>query len=191
MPDFLPPFEFSFWWRLSAAINGGTGNTFVKDILSYQQEYASYRPDYIEATKLSNHDENRAGSDLGSSVEKMRLAGAVLLTAGGEPFVYYGEELGYTGVKDNGDEYVRLPMNWGDSYNTKLASYTDKPEVSLPAASVPEQTADSASVFRVYVDFARARNACPALAHGKMVRHELYNESLTAVPGALCMDNGL
>lgn len=175
-------FEFSFWWRLSEAINAGRGNTFVQNILSYQQEYASYRPDYIEATKLSNHDENRAGSDLGSSVEKMRLAGAVLLTAGGEPFVYYGEELGYTGVKDNGDEYVRLPMNWGDSYNTKLASYTDKSEVSLPAASVSEQAADSSSVFRVYMDFARARNACPALAHGKMVRHELYNESLTAVP---------
>ena len=175
-------FEFSFWWRLSEAINAGRGNTFVQNILSYQQEYASYRPDYIEATKLSNHDENRAGSDLGSSVEKMRLAGAVLLTAGGEPFVYYGEELGYTGVKDNGDEYVRLPMNWGDSYNTKLASYTDKSEVSLPAASVSEQAADSTSVFRVYMDFARARNACPALAHGKMVRHELYNESLTSVP---------
>lgn len=175
-------FEFSFWWRLSAAINSGTGNTFVRDILSYGQEYASYRQDYIEATKLSNHDENRAGSDLSGSVARMRLAGAVLLTAGGEPYIYYGEELGYTGVKDNGDEYVRLPMNWGDSYNTRLASYTDKSEVSLPASSVMEQAAESSSVFRVYKDFARARNACPALAHGKMVRHSLYNESLSALP---------
>lgn len=175
-------FEFSFWWRLSAAINSGTGNTFVRDILSYGQEYASYRPDYIEATKLSNHDENRTGSDLGGSVARMRLAGAVLLTAGGEPYIYYGEELGYTGVKDNGDEYVRLPMNWGDSHNTRLASYTDKSEVALPASSVVEQAAESSSVFRVYKDFAFARNACPALAHGKMVRHSLYNESLSALP---------
>ena len=178
-------FEFAFWWRLSSGINSGTGNTFVKDILSYQQEYAAVRPDYIEATKLSNHDENRAGSDLGESTAKMRLAGAVLLTAGGEPYIYYGEELGYTGVKDNGDEYVRIPMNWGDSYNTKLAAYTDKAEVTLPAASVSEQAADASSVFRVYKDFARARHACPALAHGHMVRHDLYNETLTALP-ALC-----
>lgn len=178
-------FEFAFWWRLSSGINSGTGNTFVKDILSYQQEYAAVRPDYIEATKLSNHDENRAGSDLGESTAKMRLAGAVLLTAGGEPYIYYGEELGYTGVKDNGDEYVRIPMNWGDSYNTKLSSYTDKSEITLPTASVSEQAADASSVFRVYKDFARARHACPALAHGHMVRHDLYNETLTALPG-LC-----
>lgn len=178
-------FDFSFWWRLSSGINSGTGNTFVKDILSYQQEYAAVRPDYIEATKLSNHDENRAGSDLGESTAKMRLAGAVLLTAGGEPYIYYGEELGYTGVKDNGDEYVRIPMNWGDSYNTKLSSYTDKSEITLPTASVSEQAADASSVFRVYKDFARARHACPALAHGRMVRHDLYNETLASLP-ALC-----
>ena len=178
-------FDFSFWWRLRDALNSGIGNNFVKTIMSYQDEYAAVRPDYIEATKLSNHDENRAGSDLGESVEKMRLAGAVLLTAGGHPFIYYGEELGYTGVKDNGDEYVRVPMNWGDSYNTKLASYAGKAETVLPAASVPEQAADVSSVFRVYMDFARARHACPALAHGRMVRHSMYNETLGAVP-ALC-----
>ena len=178
-------FDFSFWWRLKDAVNSGTGNTFVKDILSYQQEYAAVRPDYIEATKLSNHDENRAGSDLGESTAKMRLAGAVLLTAGGQPYIYYGEELGYTGVKDNGDEYVRIPMNWGDSYNTKLAAYTDKAEVTLPTAPVTKQAADASSVFRVYKDFARARHAYPALTHGHMVRHDLYNETLTALP-ALC-----
>ena len=178
-------FDFSFWWRLSAAINGGVGNTFVRDILSYQDEYAAVRPDYIEATKLSNHDENRAGSDLGGSTAKMKLAGAVLLTAGGAPYIYYGEELGYTGVKDQGDEYVRTPMNWGDSYTPDLYAYAGKSDVSLGAASVMEQTADSASVFRVYKDFALARNAVPALANGKMVRHDLYNESLTALP-ALC-----
>ena len=173
-------FDFSFWWRLSAAINGGVGNTFVRDILSYQDEYAAVRPDYIEATKLSNHDENRAGSDLGGSAAKMKLAGAVLLTAGGAPYIYYGEELGYTGVKDNGDEYVRVPMNWGDSYNTKLASYAGKSETALPASSVVEQAADSTSVLKVYMDFARARNAVPALAKGRMVRHDVINESLTS-----------
>lgn len=173
-------FEFSFWWRLSAAINSGTGNTFVRDILSYQDEYAAYRPDYIEATKLSNHDENRAGSDLGSSTAKMRLAGAVLLTAGGSPYIYYGEELGYTGVKDNGDEYVRVPMNWGDSHETDFSAYSGKSGSGLSGASVVEQAADPSSVFRVYKDFARARNAVPALAKGKMVRHDVINETLTS-----------
>lgn len=178
-------FDFSFWWRLSAAINGGTGNTFVRDILSYRAEYAAVRPDYIDAVKLSNHDENRAGSDLGGSAARMKLAGAVLLTAGGEPYIYYGEELGYTGVKNNGDEYVRVPMNWGDGYTADLSSYAGKSGFSQSVASVVEQAEDPESVLRVYMDFARARNAVPALSRGKMVRHDLYNETLTALP-ALC-----
>ncbi len=37
----------------------------------------------------------------------MRLAGVVLLTAGGQPYIYQGEELGYWGSKSSGDEDVR------------------------------------------------------------------------------------
>lgn len=35
---------------------------------------------YIAATKLSNHDEDRAASKLGKSTAKEKLAAAVLLT---------------------------------------------------------------------------------------------------------------
>ena len=80
-------FEFSFWWRLKDCINSGDGSSFVGTIQGYQKLYSGYRLDYIEATKLSNHDEDRVGSDLGKNVDKMKLAGAVLLTAGGQPYI--------------------------------------------------------------------------------------------------------
>ncbi len=70
-----------------------------KTILNYRQEYAAYRPGYIAATKLSNHDEDRAASKLGKSTAKEKLAAAVLLTTPGSPYIYYGEELGYTAPK--------------------------------------------------------------------------------------------
>lgn len=177
-------FEFSFWWRLSNAINSGDARNFVKDLISYRSEYASYRKDFIAATKLSNHDENRAGSDLEESVAKMRLAAAVLMTADGEPYIYYGEELGYTGTKANGDEMVRTPMNWGDDYNTSIKAYCGKPDVALKDP-VAAQAADSTSVFRVYKDFALARNAYQVLGKGTMVRHDLFNENLASIP-SLC-----
>ena len=169
-------FEFSFWYRLEWALNNATGCYFTKDILNYRQEYAAYRPGYIAATKLSNHDEDRAASKLGKSTAKEKLAAAVLLTTPGSPYIYYGEELGLYGTKDKGDEYVRGPMLWGDSYTTH---YTDKIDatVSTNIPDVTKQTADHQSVLNTYLIFTALRNTYPALAQGTMTRHALFNES--------------
>ena len=169
-------FEFDFWYRLEWAINNGTGCYFAKDILGYQQLYAANRSDYIEATKLSNHDEDRTASKLGKNTAKEKLAAAVLLTAAGEPYIYYGEELGMYGVKDNGDEYVRGPMLWGDNAET---SYTDKIDknVASSIASASKQESDEKSLLNVYKQFARVRNTYPALAQGTMSKHSVYNEN--------------
>lgn len=75
-------------------------------------------------------------------------------------------------------------MNWGDDFNTSLKAYCGKPEVALKDP-VAKQAADSASVFRVYKDFALARNAYPVLGKGTMVRHDLFNENLASLP-SLC-----
>lgn len=172
-------FEFDFWYRLEWAINNGTGCYFAKDILSYRQKYANYRQDYIEATKLSNHDEDRTASQLGKSIAKCKLAAAVLLTGPGEPYIYYGEELGVYGMKEKGDEYVRGPMLWGDHYTT---SYTDKIDAMVSAAikPVPEQGADKNSLLNTYLTFTRLRNTYPSLAEGTMSEHPKYNENNTA-----------
>ena len=169
-------FEFSFWYRLEWAINNGTGRYLANDLLGYRQEYAAVRPDYIAATKLTNHDEDRAASLLGRNADKCRLAAAVLLTAQGTPYIYYGEELGLFGTKDNGDEYVRGPMLWGDNYTT---SYTDKidPQVEAEVPSVSEQQNDNTSLLATYRDFIRLRNTYPALATGTMSKHPVYNET--------------
>jgi glycosidase len=172
-------FEFSFWYRLSYAINNNTGCYFAKDILSYQQTYAGYRANYIEATKLSNHDEERSATTLGKSVDKEKLAAAVLLTSAGSPYIYYGEELGIFGNQNNGDEYVRSPMLWGDNTVTK---YTDKIDASVASSvkSVSAQQSDANSLLSTYLKFTKLRNTYPALASGTMTKHTTYNESNTA-----------
>lgn len=171
-------FEFSFWYRLEWAINNKQGCYFAKDILSYQKEYANYRPDYIEATKLSNHDEDRTASKLGKSEAQCKLAAAVLLTAPGEPYIYYGEELGIYGMKEKGDEYVRSPMLWGDSYTT---SYTSKIDATVASSIKPvtEQKENANSLLNTYVTFSKLRNTYPSLAEGTMTKHAVYNESNT------------
>ena len=167
-------FEFAFWYRLEWALNNATGCYFAKDIASYRTGYEAVRSDYIAASKLTNHDENRARSLLGGSLEKAKLAGVVLLTANGSPYIYYGEELGYVGIKDNkGDEYVRNPMKWGDSYTTTFIRQADAGMADV--ADVAAQSADEASILQLYRTFGALRNTYPALATGAMSVHPLYN----------------
>lgn len=163
-------FEFSFWWRLKDAINNGIGQHFVADIQSYQSLYASVRPDYIEATKLTNHDEDRAGNDLQKNTAKMKLAAAVLLTCSGDPYIYQGEELGYWGNKSGGDEYVRVPVKWtrnGPLASAKLSGKVDN-SMLTPQISVEAQSADANSILSVYRQFGKAREKYAALSEGSL-----------------------
>lgn len=173
-------FEFDFWYKLKWALQNGTGRYFAKDILAMQQKYSQYRSDCIEATKLSNHDEDRTGSELGKSRDKMKLAAAVLLTSQGSPYIYQGEELGYWGTKQNGDEYVRTPILWdktGGSAATAGVNGKYDRQMLTPDISVESQRDDENSVLSSYIYFARLRNTYPALAGGKMSKHGVYNEN--------------
>lgn len=173
-------FEFSFWYRLKWALQNNTGLYFAHDVISMQSAYSAYRSDYIEATKLSNHDEDRVGSDLDKSTDKMKLAAAVLLTSQGHPYIYQGEELGYWGNKSNGDEYVRTPIIWDrNSTNTATAGVNGKYDSKMlsKSMSVEAQGEDAESVLSVYRYFTTLRNIHPALAEGTMSRHPDYDEN--------------
>lgn len=177
-------FEFDFWYRLEWAINNGKGRYFLKDILTYQQRYAAVRTDYIEATKLSNHDEDRTRSKLAQNLAKSKLAGVVLLTAAGSPYIYYGEEIGLYGTKEKDDQYIRSRMLWGDNYTT---NYTGGHNIDAPMESsvgtVVTQSSDAESMLSVYRRFSELRNTYPALAVGTMMRHEVYNETNDSYDG--------
>lgn len=163
-------FEFSFWWGLKDVLNNRSAGSFVNNLISWRSSYLSNRSDAVPAIKLTNHDENRAASDLGRSDAKEKQAAAILLTAEGKPFVYQGEELGYWGVKDGGDEYVRTPMKWTKTGTVASGRLGGKVDNSMLTASisVEAQSADANSLMNVYKTFSQVRNTYPALASGKM-----------------------
>lgn len=172
-------FEFSFWFKLEWAINNNTGCFILKDLDEFEAKYSAQREDYMIATKLSNHDENRTRSTLGKSIQKSKLAAAILLTSRGEPYIYYGEELGYYGTKEAGDEYVRTPMAWGD--NSSTTTYTDKIDAEMlsDVGDTDSQRSDANSMLNLYLQFSQLRNNYDALAMGKMSQHEVYNQNNT------------
>ena len=171
-------FDFPFYGTLKDRILRGYGADFAATISGIQSSYASsynnrkytHSEGMMSALKLSNHDENRAASDLGNHNQKMRLAAAVLLTSPGKPFIYQGEELGYWGTKSNGDQNVRQPIFWerGSAYPVKWCDGNLDISVITEGKSVGEQAADNRSLLQLYRHFAYARNVNPALSSGEM-----------------------
>ena len=163
-------FNFYYWYTLKDRIGKGRGDDFATTINYFQNLFRGYRSDFIDAIKLTNHDEDRAANDLGRDLAKEKLAAAVLLTSPGKPYIYQGEELGYWGSKSKGDEYVRAPIKWTRGGSVPSAALNGKVDNSMLSGdiSVEAQEASASSLLRVYRDFAQARNAWKALAKGQI-----------------------
>ena len=173
-------FDFTGWEaRMSYAIQNSHAKWFPKDMIEQEKEYAKYRSDFIHATKLSNHDENRARTTLGGSIERAKMAAAILLTSVGSPYIYYGEEIGMLGDKSKDDIYVREPMMWAPKESDKMRPTWHKSQYNfeLNVGNVETQAKDPKSIYNVYRKFARLRNTYPALAYGTMELPSDFNDA--------------
>ncbi len=164
-------FDFQFWWDLQSCLldeniwRAGYGKSFPGSLKMRWDNHYQVRDDAITTTKLANHDEDRTASKLGRFMPKIRLAGSVLLTATGRPYIYQGEELGYWGTKAGGDEYVRTPILWTASQSSAASrGVSNKVDWSMltPAISVEAQSADETSLLTLYRRLAYLRNTNPA-----------------------------
>ena len=164
-------FEFDFGYKLRDAINNGNASGFAGTVGKYVSDHTALRSDAVTSFFLSNHDQNRFASEIGRNKDKQKLAAAVLLTIPGKPFIYQGEELGYWGTKDRGDEYVRTPILW-DKAGKQCAKkgVENKVDNAMLTAniSVEAQQGDNASILNVYKKFGKARKASKALAKGSI-----------------------
>lgn len=131
--------------------------------------YAAYRAHadghFDDAPFLSNHDQERVMSQLDGNAAHMRLAAAMLLTLPGEPFIYYGEELGMQGTKP--DEDIREPMRWyrqGKGQGT--ASWKDWSTHDGADISVQAEDSDPASLLNLYRKLIGWREHISALRDG-------------------------
>ena len=181
-------FEFDYAGMLSDALNNGNGLSYVTSVMRYVNDHASVRQDAITSLFLTNHDQDRWAEWVGKNVAREKQAAAMLLTSPGKPFIYMGEELGYTG-KRTGDTDVprRMPMAWDanlsmlcnkgldDNHQSDNTDYT----VVKAANSVATQEANENSLLNVYKTWSRLRNTYPALADGTMSEHATLNSRNT------------
>ena len=133
------------------------------------------------ATFLANHDQNRTMSQMINNVDFAKMAATLQLTSPGVPFIYYGEEIGMTGVKP--DEDIRLPIQWNG--NTVKAGFTSgtpwrTPSPDTPTFNVASQNNDPESLLNHYRDLIHLRNEHPALLNGDWVQVESNSKYIYA-----------
>lgn len=167
-------FDFPGWDRLRWALANDSGKWYPKDMLEHEAAFAVVRPDYIHATKLSNHDEDRTASALGGDQAKVKMAAKILLTISGNPYIYYGEELGMTGLKSDGDEGLRTPFPWGEAAPAGIRQATWR-RTDTSVKNLAAQKADPSSLWNVYRQFSALRNADPVMAYGNMTLPDNYD----------------
>jgi alpha-amylase len=140
----------------------------VQKVASY---YMQARP--TMASFVSNHD-IFAGKRLWDQVQgqeaRYKLAAAAYLLQPGTPFVYYGEEVGQSGVPTlKGDLPLRGPMSWNADAQT--AGFTTGQPFRPPAPNVATHNAaaqqkDPRSIWHFYKTMIGLRNQHPSIARG-------------------------
>lgn len=156
-------FEFDMALAILDSVDSGRRDSFAN---AQENVIANYPPGQY-AVFITNHDQNRVMSQLGNDVEKAKLAGTLLLTSPGVPFIYYGEEIGMRGIKP--DEDLRRPMQWSDAAGAGFTTGEPwrPPHQTYTDFNVAEQAADPASLLNHYRALIQLRNDHPALRFGE------------------------
>jgi glycosidase len=167
-PDQLDSyFAFELADALIDAVNRGSAEKMLDGYLRLQRAMPANR----WSPFLRNHDQTRTLTDLGGDFGKARVAVTLLLTLPGVPFLYYGEEIGMTGDKRNGDEQLRTPMQWSGAPHGGFTTGTPWEALRPDSATttVAAQDADPASLLNLHRRLIHLRAANPALAAGTLV----------------------
>lgn len=154
----------------------------VQSMLKYQTDFAAKNPDYIDAPFITNHDMGRVANALRNDPDDLKMAGGLLMTLSGNPFVYYGEEIGMSSAGTK-DENKRLPFIWSDTDTTGMTKGPKDAEAGITSAfaGVEEQQADSDSILNYYKRALRLRNENPELARGTIEAVEALCDGHQAV----------
>lgn len=158
-------FDFSIGNMTADMINAqqDVSGMFEAKLADIYQTYAKQNPGYIDAPFLSNHDEARIMTELRGDTVKAKLAAGIYMTLPGNPFVYYGEELGMTGGKP--DENIRLPFKWFQDAKDPQTNWESSVDLD-GVVSLQEQEKDANSIVSYYKKLIRIRQSSDALMKG-------------------------
>ena len=162
-------FNFDMGYAITSVVKSGKDTIgLVKKYKEISDFYRSVTPDFIDATFLKNHDQNRILSELDDDEEKMRVAVSILFTLPGTPYIYYGEEIGMKGMKP--DEYIREPFIWDEDKRDPMQTTWEIPKYSTDKTVVPlrKQKDNPNSLYNFYKSWIAYRNSSECMTFGDL-----------------------
>jgi glycosidase len=178
-------FHFDYGNAVVSAVTNGFSRSYVEDVIKWYNRALEKSETAIQAPFLRNHDQNRLASgsepgypNIGNHIDRLKMAAEMLLTIPGNPFIYYGEELGMMGEKAHRaplwDIPVRLPFLWHDERRTTwtIDEYNYNDPYNGNVLSVEDQLNDEDSLLNVYKALLNLRKETPALKYGTMTEFE-------------------
>lgn len=134
--------------------------TFLTDVHAV---FRHVNPHFIDGLMLSNHDQERVGSTLKGNSNHLKVAATLLLTLPGNPYLYYGEEIGMLGRKP--DEHIREPFIWAIGKVDRQRARWRKAKFSTSRTVQPlaQQQRDPDSLYHHYRRLIHFRNSHPVL----------------------------
>jgi alpha-amylase len=161
---------------ISNAVNRKEGSFIVNRYQTVVEEIKNVNSNAIMANFISNHDNNRSVGYFGRDENKIKMGASLLLMLPGNPFVYYGEEIGMTG--SGNDPTKRLPMIWSDSIEMSIPPGASV--VQQPFESVEKQIRDKDSILNHYKKAMSLRLKYPEIARGEIVPIQGFDNSIAA-----------
>jgi glycosidase len=144
-------------------------NWYVAYINSYRNIVNNVNPDAILTPFISNHDMNRAAGFLDLNNYEMHMAANLYILTYGNPFIYYGEEIGMKGSRatEMTDANRRLAMLWGDNDTVEDPIGSTYSEDNQTNGTVKSQLKDKDSLLNHYKKLIMIRKAIPEIARGE------------------------
>ncbi|ERJ13193.1 alpha-amylase family glycosyl hydrolase [Haloplasma contractile] len=165
-------FNFDAAHKILHAVKSNSSSGYTSGLESVYDIYEQQNPDFIDAPFLTNHDEDRIATQI-NNMGDLKMAADLLMMLSGNPYIYYGEEIGLKGYRSNGphyDETRRLPFIWSDdTYNTTW--FTDT--VNDGVASAEEQLQDPNSLLNHYKELIEVRKTNEALEIGEFIPYSV------------------
>lgn len=186
LSEYVQPFDtkfnFTFEQNMMNAVADeiavvDSGKNLSENLFDILQEYNKVDTNYIDGVFGTNHDQNRIMSQVAGNIEKAKLIANIYMTLPGNPFIYYGEEIGMFGEGD--DENKRTPFKWSDDKTDMDTSWeTDVQNDNVK--SLAEQKNDENSLFNHYKKIIALRKREKALSSGEYSPIDMGNDAVMA-----------
>ncbi len=171
-------FNFDLANLIIISARGGSDFGLARVSQRFINRYEEHSEWVIDVPFLTNHDQDRVMSVL-KDVDQAKMAASVYLTLPGNPFVYYGEEIG---MKGSGiDENKREPFRWYPVDGPGQTSWRVSTfNTGSWQPSVQEQQKDPHSLWRHYRNLIHLREVNLPLKAGTIIPFDTGNKQVVS-----------